>query len=114
MIEPEVAFADIHDNMDLAEDMLKYLVQYALDNCAEDLEFLEQRLINEEKEKPQNERSAMTLREKLRFVLDNKFERITYTEAIDILKNSPDQRKTVSPTQSKSGEPTYNPNMRDI
>jgi asparaginyl-tRNA synthetase len=93
MIEPEVAFADIHDNMDLAEDMLKYLVQYALDNCAEDLEFLEQRLINEEKEKPQNERSAMTLREKLRFVLDNKFERITYTEAIDILKNSPDQKK---------------------
>ncbi|HPW65900.1 MAG TPA: asparagine--tRNA ligase [Salinivirgaceae bacterium] len=93
MIEPEVAFADIHDNMDLAEDMLKYLVQYALDNCAEDLEFLEQRLINEEKEKPQNERSAMTLREKLRFVLDNKFERITYTEAIEILKNSPDQKK---------------------
>ncbi len=93
MIEPEVAFADIHDNMDLAEDMLKYLVQYALDNCAEDLEFLEQRLINEEKEKPQNERSAMTLREKLRFVLENKFERVTYTEAIEILKNSPDQKK---------------------
>ena len=93
MIEPEVAFADIQDNMDLAEDMLKYLVSYALENCAEDLEFLEQRLINEEKEKPQNERSAMTLREKLRFVLDNNFERITYTQAIEILKNSPDQKK---------------------
>ncbi|MDD4746780.1 MAG: asparagine--tRNA ligase [Salinivirgaceae bacterium] len=93
MIEPEVAFADNHDNMNLAEDMLKYLVDYALKNCAEDLEFLEQRLLNEEKEKPQNERSEMTLREKLRFVLDNDFERITYTEAIDILKNSPAQKK---------------------
>lgn len=93
MIEPEVAFADINDNMDLAEDMLKYLVQYALDNCSDDLEFLEQRLINEEKEKPQNERSTMTLRDKLRFVLNNKFERITYTQAIEILKNSPDQKK---------------------
>ncbi|MDD2563283.1 MAG: asparagine--tRNA ligase, partial [Salinivirgaceae bacterium] len=79
--------------MNLAEDMLKYLVDYALKNCAEDLEFLEQRLLNEEKEKPQNERSEMTLREKLRFVLDNNFERITYTEAIDILKNSPAQKK---------------------
>ncbi len=93
MIEPEVAFSDIHDNMDLAEDMLKYLVQYALDHCAEDIEFLEQRLINEEKSKPQNERSTMTLRQKLRFVLDNTFERLTYSEAIEILKNSPDQKK---------------------
>lgn len=93
MVEPEVAFADINDNMDLAEDMLKYLVQYALDNCAEDIEFLEQRLINEEKTKPQNERSEMTLREKLQFVLTNRFERITYTQAIDILKNSQEQKK---------------------
>lgn len=92
MIEPEVAFADIHDNMDLAEDMLKYLVQYALDNCKEDLEFLQQRLANEEKQKPQNERS-MPLIEKLHFVLENDFERITYTDAINILKNSKPNKK---------------------
>ena len=86
MIEPEVAFADINDNMDLAEDMLKYLVQYALDNCDEDLVFLSKRLIDEEKNKKQEERS-MELIEKLKFVLENDFERITYTEAINILKN---------------------------
>jgi asparaginyl-tRNA synthetase len=92
MIEPEVAFADNNDNMDLAEAMLKYVVQYALDNCAEDLEFLEQRLKNEEKQKPESERS-MPLVEKLKFVLENDFERITYTEAIDILKNSKPNKK---------------------
>ncbi|HKK57995.1 MAG TPA: asparagine--tRNA ligase [Salinivirga sp.] len=92
MIEPEVAFADIVDNMDLAEDMLKYLVQYALDNCKEDLEFLQQRLANEDKQKPQNERS-MPLIEKLNFVLENNFERITYTDAINILKNSKPNKK---------------------
>jgi asparaginyl-tRNA synthetase len=92
MIEPEVAFADIHDNMDLAEDMLKFVVKYALDNCKDDLEFLQQRLANEEKQKPENERS-MPLIEKLQFVLENNFERITYTEAIDILKNSKPNKK---------------------
>ena len=92
MIEPEVAFADINDNMDLAEDMLKYLVQYALDNCADDLEFLQQRQQAEEKQKPESERS-MPLLEKLKFILDNKFERITYTQAIDILKNSNHNKK---------------------
>ncbi|MDA3867166.1 MAG: asparagine--tRNA ligase [Salinivirgaceae bacterium] len=92
MIEPEVAFADNNDNMDLAEAMLKYVVQYALDNCAEDLEFLEQRLKNEEKQKPESERS-MPLVEKLKFVLENDFERITYTEAIDILKKSKPNKK---------------------
>ncbi len=92
MIEPEVAFADINDNMDLAEDMLKYLVQYALDNCDEDLVFLSKRLIDEEKNKKQEERS-MELIEKLKFVLENDFERITYTEAINILKNSKPNKK---------------------
>ena len=92
MIEPEVAFADINDNMDLAEDMLKYLVQYALDNCDEDLVFLSKRLIDEEKNKKQEDRS-MELIEKLKFVLENDFERITYTEAINILKNSKPNKK---------------------
>lgn len=93
MIEPEVAFNDLDDNMDLAEDMLKYIIQYALDHCAEDLSFLEERLVNEEKQKPQTERSDMTLTEKLKFCLENPFERLTYTEAIDILKNSTPNKK---------------------
>jgi asparaginyl-tRNA synthetase len=88
MIEPEVAFADIHDNMDLAEDMLKYLVQYALDHCREDLDFLNKRLKDEEKHKKIQDRSPMDLIERLEFVLAEDFERLTYTEAIDILRNS--------------------------
>jgi asparaginyl-tRNA synthetase len=88
MIEPEMAFYDIHDNMDLAEEMLKYLVKYALDNCREDLDFLAKRLEEEEKNKKKEERQAMGLIEKLEFVLEDKFERITYTEAIEILMNS--------------------------
>lgn len=93
MIEPEVAFADLHDNMDLAEDMLKYLIQYVMEHCAEDLEFLEQRLLDEEKQKPQQERSEMTLRQKLSFCIENPYERLTYTEAIEILKNSTPNKK---------------------
>jgi len=92
MIEPEMAFYDIHDDMDLAEDMLKYLIQYALDNCMDDLEFLSKRLLDEEKNKKAEDRS-MELIEKLRFVLDQEFERITYTEAIDILRNSKPNKK---------------------
>ena len=92
MIEPEVAFADINDDMDLAEDMLKYLVKYALENCSDDLSFLSKRLLDEEKNKKQDERQ-MELIEKLNFVLENKFERITYTEAINILKNSKPNKK---------------------
>jgi len=88
MIEPEVAFADIHDNMDLAEDMLKFLVQYALDHCMVDLEFLNKRLQDEEKQKKAQDRAPMNLIERLHFVLAEKFERITYTEAIDVLRNS--------------------------
>ncbi|MBO4778014.1 MAG: asparagine--tRNA ligase [Bacteroidales bacterium] len=92
MIEPEIAFADINDDMDIAEEFLKYLIQYALDHCREDLEFLQERLIQEEKSKPQAERS-MPLIEKLQFVLANDFQRLTYTEAIDILKNSKPNQK---------------------
>ncbi|MBT0607788.1 asparagine--tRNA ligase [Aequorivita echinoideorum] len=93
MIEPEVAFNDLDANMDLAEDFIKYVIKYALDNCADDLEFLENRLLEEEKSKPQDERSAMKLREKLQFVLENNFKRVSYTEAIDILKNSNPNKK---------------------
>jgi len=94
MIEPEVAFNDLDANMDLAEDFIKYVVNYALENCADDLEFLENRLLEEEKNKPQDERSEMKLREKLRFILENNFKRVSYTEAIDILKRSkPNQKK---------------------
>ncbi len=93
MIEPEMAFYDIHDNMDLAEDMLKYLIRYALDNCIDDLTFLENRLLDEEKNKSQNERSEMRLIEKLEFILKDNFERLTYTEAIEVLKNSKPAKK---------------------
>ncbi|MDD3739957.1 MAG: asparagine--tRNA ligase, partial [Bacteroidales bacterium] len=93
MIEPEMAFYDINDNMDLAEEMLQYLVKYALENCHEDLEFLSRRREEEQKQKPQNERDDMSLIERLDFVVNNKFERLTYTEAIDILKNSNANKK---------------------
>lgn len=92
MIEPEFAFADITDNMNLAEDMLKYVISYALEHCMEDLTFLSNRLTNEEKNKKAEERS-MELIEKLRFVIDKPFERLTYTEAIDILMNSKPNKK---------------------
>jgi asparaginyl-tRNA synthetase len=93
MIEPEMAFYDINDNMDLAEEMLKYLVQYALDNCSDDLAFLEKRLLDDEKSKPQNERSEMALIEKLKFIVENDFVRLSYTDAIDVLKNSKPAKK---------------------
>ena len=94
MIEPEMAFYDLADNMDLAEEFLKYLVNYALTNCKEDLEFLNQRDQDEQNSKPQNERNTMGLIERLEFITKNNFERISYTEAIDILKNSkPNKRK---------------------
>ena len=92
MIEPEMAFYDLNDNMDLAEEFLKYLIKYALDNCLDDLKFLANRLKEEEKDKPQDQRS-MDLIEKLNFVLNNNFIRLTYTEAIDILRNSPAYKK---------------------
>lgn len=93
MIEPEVAFCDLDGNMDLAEDFIKYVVNYALENCQDDLAFLETRLVNEDKQKPQAERAPMLLRDKLRFVVDNNFKRVSYTEAIDILRNSKPNKK---------------------
>lgn len=94
MIEPEVAFADLDDNMNLAEDMLKYVIKYALDNCKEEIAFLDSRLAEEDKQKPQQERNELGLIDKLNFCLSNDFERLTYTQAIDILKASkPNQKK---------------------
>ena len=93
MIEPEMAFYDLADNMALAEEMLKYVITYALDKNKEDIEFLSQRLLDEEKNKPQTERSELNLLEKLNFCLGNEFAKITYTEAIDILRESNHNKK---------------------
>ncbi len=93
MIEPEMAFYDLEDNANLAEEFIQYIIRFAMENNAEDLEFLAQRLAEEEKQTPQQERSEMGLIEKLQFVVNNKFERLTYTEAIDILKESNHNKK---------------------
>jgi asparaginyl-tRNA synthetase len=85
MIEPEMAFCDLEDNMNLAEAFIQYIIRYAMQHNMSDLEFLAQRLADEEKQLPQDKRSEMGLLEKLSFVAENKFERITYTEAIDII-----------------------------
>ena len=93
MIEPEMAFFELEDNMSLAEDFVKSVIRYALDHCADDLDFLQNRLIEEEKGKKKEEQSEMTLTEKLRFVVENDFERLTYTEAVEILRNSKPAKK---------------------
>lgn len=93
MIEPEVAFNDLDANMDLAEDFIKYVIGYVLEHCQDDLEFLENRLVEEDKKKPQAERATMLLREKLEFVINNNFKRVSYTEAIAILRNSKPNKK---------------------
>lgn len=93
MIEPEMAFYDAEDNQNLAEDFLKYVIRYALENCVEDLKFLDQRAAEEESAKPADQRSELGLIEKLKFVVDNDFVRLTYTEAIDILRNSNPNKK---------------------
>ena len=93
MIEPEMAFYDLHDNMDLAEEFVKNTLKYVLEKCEKDLIFLDQRLENEEKSKPQNQRSTMRLIQKIKFVIENEFKRVSYTEAIDILKNSKPNKK---------------------
>ncbi len=93
MIEPEAAFFTLKENMELAEKMLKYLVRFILDKHPDELAFLEKRLLDEEKSKPQNERSPMPLREKLQFCLEQEFVRVSYTEAIKILENSKPNKK---------------------
>jgi len=93
MIEPEMAFYNLEDNMNLAEEFTSYVLKYILDNCSKDLSFLNDRLIKEEKQKPERERSKMGLIEKIEFTINNKFQRISYTEAINILKNSTPNKK---------------------
>ena len=93
MIEPEVAFNNLDDNMDLAEDFIKSVLAYVLENCKDDLGFLDQRFAQEEAKKPQIERSPMGLLERLQFVTQNEFKRVSYTEAIDILRNSKPNKK---------------------
>lgn len=93
MIEPEMAFYDIEDNMNLAEEFIQYLIRYVLENNAGDLEFLDQRLAEEEKQLPQEKRSELGLIKKLNFVVENKFERISYTDAVNILLDSPAYKK---------------------
>ena len=93
MIEPEMAFFDLDDNMDLAEKFIKNVLAYVLKECEEDLTFLDDRLTQEDKSKPQAERSAMGLLQKIRFVVENEFKRVSYTEAIDILRNSKPNKK---------------------
>lgn len=93
MIEPEVAFFELEDNMDLAEEFLQYLIKYAIDHCKEDLDFLDKRNAEEERMKKKEEQAEMGLLERLNFVINNKFERLTYTQAIEILKNSKPYKK---------------------
>jgi asparaginyl-tRNA synthetase len=93
MIEPEVAFADLEDNMDLTEEFLKYLCQFVLDNYKDDLTFLNERDKQEQKQKPEKDRNPLSLTERLEFVANNEFKRITYTEAIDVLRNSKPYKK---------------------
>lgn len=93
MIEPEVAFMDLDGNMDLAEDFMKSVIGYILKHNVDDLKFLEQRLADEDKSKPQDERSPMALIEKLEFVVQDQFKRVSYTEAIEILRNSKPNKK---------------------
>src|SRR5687768_8574675 len=93
MIEPEMSFYNIQDNMQLAQDFLQYLVRYALKNCAEEQEFLNKSAKDEENSKPKEQRSELGLLDRLKFVSENDFQRLSYTEAIDILKNSNPNKK---------------------
>ena len=93
MIEPEMAFYNLSDNMDLAEKFVKSILNFILKNCEDDLNFLSERLLNEEKTKPQIERSELNLIEKIKFVVKNNFIRVSYSDAFDILKNSNKNKK---------------------
>ena len=93
MIEPEMAFFNLEDNINLAEKFVKYILKFVIENCIDDLSFLEERLYNEEKNKPKNERNELKLTDKLKFVIDNEFERISYSNAFEILKNCSKNKK---------------------
>jgi asparaginyl-tRNA synthetase len=93
MIEPEMAFYDINDNMNLAQEFLQYLCKYALENCQDDLQFLDKRAQEEDATKPQEQRNELSLIDRLKFVTENDFQRLSYTEAIEVLKNSNPNKK---------------------
>lgn len=93
MIEPEMAFYDAEDNQNLAEEFLKFVISYALENCKDDLDFLDKRSQEEESSKPADQRNELGLLDRLKFVAENEFQRLTYTEAIDILRNSNHNKK---------------------
>ena len=93
MIEPEMAFYDLNDNMDLAEKFITSVLRKILKTCEKDLKFLDERFAKEESSKPQLQRSSTGLLEKIEFVVNNNFKRLTYTEAIEILKNSKPNKK---------------------
>ena len=93
MIEPEMAFYDLEDNMELAEEFIKSVIKDLIDECKEDLEYLNKKLLDEDKAKPMNERNELNLLERLDFVINNDFKKITYTEAFEILRNSKPNKK---------------------
>ena len=93
MIEPEMAFYDLDDNMGLAESFLKYILEFMMNSCKEDLKFLDERLSKEQSQKPKNDRDDMTLLEKIKFTFENKFVKISYSDAFEILKKSKYNKK---------------------
>ena len=93
MIEPEMAFYELDDNINLAEQFIKYIIKYVYDKCKNEIVFLSNRLEKEEQNIPKNERNDFSLEERINFVINNDFVRITYSEAFDILKNSKPNKK---------------------
>lgn len=93
MVEPEVAFNNLEDNIDLAENFLKYVIGYVLENCKEDLALLDKRFAEEQKSKPEKDRAKEGLIEKLENVISKRFKRVSYSEAIEILMNSKENKK---------------------
>ena len=93
MIEPEMAFYDLNDNINLAEKFIKFVLNNLLNECENDLLFLKNRLEQEDKSKPERERNELNLIERLKFVVDNDFKKITYSDAFEILKSCKPNKK---------------------
>jgi asparaginyl-tRNA synthetase len=93
MIEPEMAFYELEDNINLAEKFIRSIIQNIYEKCKKEIMFLSDRLLKEEQNLPKNERNEMSLDERINFVIKNDFVRITYSEAFEILKNSKPNKK---------------------
>ena len=93
MIEPEMAFYELSDNIDLAESFIKYIIKDVYEKCKKEINFLSERLLKEEQSLPKVERNELSLIERITFAIENKFIRISYTEAFDILKNCKPNKK---------------------